>query len=276
MYKKRSRDIVTNLVKMKLWGDTLTESKKRPIVVIGIGEIGSVFARGFLRLGATVIPVTRQMDIKQQAEQIDDPEAVIVAVGESELQSVLSEIPKEWKDRLVLIQNELLPRDWNNHQLYPTVISVWFEKKKGQDVKIVVPSPVFGKHAVLISNALSELDIPTVILDSPDELVFELLRKNFYILTSNIAGLKVGGTVGELWRQHQSFAEDVVTDITSIQQHLVGYVIDKEKLTQAMLVAFDADPDHGCMGRSAPMRLQRALDIAQSANIEVPTLAALQ
>lgn len=254
----------------------MTKNTKRPIVVIGIGEIGSVFARGFLRLGATVIPVTRQMDIKEQAGQIEDPEAVIVAVGESELQSVLSEIPKEWNDRLVLIQNELLPRDWNNHHIYPTVISVWFEKKKGQDVKIVIPSPVFGKHAALISSALGELEIPTVILDSPDELVFELLRKNFYILTSNITGLKVGGTVGELWSQHQSFAEDVVTDITTIQQHLVGYVIDKDKLIEAMLIAFDGDPNHGCMGRSAPARLQRALDIAQSANLEVPTLVALQ
>lgn len=253
----------------------MSKSIKQPVVVIGIGEVGSVFARGFLRLGATVTPITRQMDIKQQSENINDPEVVIIAVGESDLQAVLKEIPKAWRDRLVLIQNELLPKDWNQHHIYPTVISVWFEKKKGQDVKVVLPSPVFGKHALLISNALGELDIPTVVLDTPDELVFELLRKNFYILTSNIAGLKVGGTVGELWSKHKSFAEDVITDINAIQQHLVGYVIDKEKLTEAMLVAFDGDPDHGCMGRSAPARLARAIEIADSANLEVPTLKML-
>ena len=249
---------------------------KHPIVVIGIGEIGSVFARGFLRLGATVIPITRQMDIKEQSEKISEPEAVIVAVGESELQSVLADIPKQWHDRLVLIQNELLPRDWNKHNLYPTVISVWFEKKKGQDTKVVVPSPVFGKHATLVSNALAELDIPTVILETPEELVFELLRKNFYILTSNIAGLKVGGNVGELWSQHQDFAKEVITDINTIQQHLVGHIIDKEKVTKAMLIAFDGDPEHGCMGRSAPARLKRALEIAKEADLNVPTLESLQ
>ena len=254
----------------------MDKQNKRPIVVIGIGEIGSVFARGFLRLGATVIPITRQMDIKQQAEQIEDPEAVIIAVGENALQDVLSEIPAKWKDRLVLIQNELLPRDWNHHHIYPTVISVWFEKKKGQDVKVVVPSPVFGKHAVLIASALNELDIPTEVLDSPDELVFELLRKNFYILTSNIAGLKVGGTVGELWEKHQDFALDVISDVNTIQQHLVGYVINKEKLTDAMLIAFDGDPDHSCMGRSAPARLERALKIADDAGLDVPTLQSLK
>lgn len=253
----------------------MSQTIKHPIIVIGIGEIGSVFARGFLRLGATVVPITRQMDIKQQAETTNDPEAVIIAVGEGDLQTVLKDIPKAWKDRLVLIQNELLPKDWNQHHIYPTVISVWFEKKKGQDVKVVVPSPVFGKHAVLISNALGELDIPTVVLDTPDELVFELLRKNFYILTSNIAGLKVGGTVGELWEKHKDFAEAVIVDINTLQQHLVGYVIDKDKLTEAMLVAFNGDPDHGCMGRSAPARLARALDIAKSASLDVPTLEKL-
>ena len=254
----------------------MNEAIKRPIVVIGIGEIGSVIARGFLRMGATVVPVTRTMDIAEQAEQLAEPEAVIVAVGESDLQTVLQNMPAQWKDRLVLIQNELLPRDWNKHHIYPTVISVWFEKKKGQDVKIVVPSPVFGKHAALISNALNELDIPTTVLDSPDELVFELLRKNYYILCSNLAGLKVGGTVGELWQKHQEFAENVLKDVHTIQQNLVGYALDHEKLTKAMLIAFEGDPDHGCMGRSAPARLERALEIAQKAGLDIPTLKRLE
>ncbi len=248
---------------------------KSSVVVIGIGEIGSVFSRGFLRMGCTVVPITRGMDIKEQAEAIEDPEVIIVAVGESELQHVLGEVPKEWMNRLVLIQNELLPRDWNSFGIYPTVISVWFEKKKGQDVKVVVPSPIFGKHATLISDALQTLDIPTTILDSPDELVFELLRKNYYILTSNLAGLKVGGNVGELWDKHQEFAQSVVSDVNKIQEHLVGRILDKEKLTQAMLVAFEGDPQHGCMGRSAPARLERALQIADDAGIDVPTLKSL-
>jgi len=253
----------------------MNELQKAPVVIIGIGEIGSVMARGFLRTGRSVIPVTRNMDLAEQAERIPIPEAVVVAVGETALPEVLADMPTVWKDRLILIQNELLPKDWQAFDLNPTVISVWFEKKKGQDVKVVVASPIFGKHAELLADALAELDIPTEVLSDPDQLVFELLRKNYYILTSNIAGLKVGGTVSELWTDHQKFAEDVIADIHIIQEYLVGKKLDKGELTTAMLLAFEGDPDHGCMGRSAPARLQRALEIADKAGLEVPTLKSL-
>ena len=254
----------------------MKETQKAPVVVIGIGEIGSVMARGFLRTGHTVIPVTRKMHLSEQAQQTPEPEAVIVAVGETALPEMLADMPEAWKDRLILIQNELLPKDWQQFDLNPTVISVWFEPKKGQDVKVVVPSPIYGKHAEVLAEALAELDIPTDVLNDDDQLVFELLRKNYYILTSNIAGLKVGGTVSELWANHQAFAEDVIADIHVIQEHLVGKELDEKELTKAMLVAFEGDPDHGCMGRSAPARLQRALDIADKAGLNVPTLQKLQ
>ncbi len=51
---------------------------KSPVIIIGIGEMGGVFARGFVQ---------------------------------------------------------------------PTVISVWFEKKKGRDVKVLIPSPAYGPAA---------------------------------------------------------------------------------------------------------------------------------
>jgi hypothetical protein len=38
-----------------------------------------------------------------------------------------------------MMQNELLPRDWAIHDFIdPTVISVWFEKKKGMDSKVLI------------------------------------------------------------------------------------------------------------------------------------------
>jgi hypothetical protein len=40
---------------------------------------------------------------------------------------ILIGIPSVWRDRLVLLQNELLPRDWQAQRIpNPTVISVWF------------------------------------------------------------------------------------------------------------------------------------------------------
>ncbi len=245
---------------------------KSPIVVIGIGEIGSVFARGFLRLGHPVYPVTRDMDADGIAKELPSPEAVLLAVGESDLHPQLAQLPENWKSSLILIQNELLPKDWQQYDLKPTVVSVWFEKKKGQDVKVVVPSPVYGEKAPLVSTALDALDIPTSMVKDEAQMTFELVRKNYYILASNIAGLKVGGTVSELWTKHRALTQDILKDIHAIQEYLTGQELDHDKLTRAMLLAFEGDPGHACMGRSAPERLKRALDIANQGGIDIPTL----
>ncbi len=246
---------------------------KPAVVVIGMGEIGSVLARGMLKTGHPVYPITRDMNMIEEAEHITNPAAVIVAVGENDLHPVLSSLPESWQKNLVLIQNELLPRDWEQYDFpAPTIISVWFEKKKGQDVKVVVPSPIYGANAQLLFDALQALDIPAQIINNEEEMITELVRKNYYILCSNIAGLKTGGTVGELWANHQDFAKKVLVDIHEIQEYLVGGTLDHNLLTKAMLIAFEGDPDHGCMGRSAPARLARAIQIADDAGLTITTL----
>jgi len=167
----------------------------------------------------------------------------------------------------------LLPRDWQTHGIEnPTVISVWFEKKPGQDFKVLIPSPVFGPHAKLIADALTALGIPVNILVSERELLQELVLKNVYILTTNIAGLETGGTVTELWNKHQAIARKVADEVMDIQSYLVQQQLDREQLIKGMLVAFDGDPDHNCMGRSAPARLERALKIADEAGLAVKKL----
>ena len=248
---------------------------KKPIIIVGIGEMGGVFARGFLRLGHPVYPITRDMDMRQIAEEISDPAAVLIAVAEKELPELINKVPAIWHDKLCLLQNELLPRDWAGLAHQPTVISVWFEKKPGMDAKVIIPSPVFGKQAQLLADALETINISARVLDNSEQLLFELVVKNLYILTSNIAGLRVGGTVGELWQQHQAFANEVVTDIIALQQMLADTQFDHEPLINAMLAAFDGDPDHKCMGRSAPARLARALEYAEQFNLTLPTLQAI-
>lgn len=246
---------------------------KEPVVIIGIGEIGSVFARGFLRTGHPVYPVTSDMTLQEAARCAPEPALIMVAVGETALHPVLENLPDAWQSRIVLIQNELLPDDWQRYTIdNPTVISVWFEKKKGQDVKIVVPSPIYGPQAGLLADSLDALDIPNYLVHDQPQLLFELVRKNYYILVSNISGLAVGGTVNELWAQHETLARAVAQDVHVIQEHLTGEKLDHEELLQAMLVAFEGDPEHQCMGRSAPARLQRALQIADDAGLKVPTL----
>ena len=242
-----------------------------PVVLIGVGEMGGVFARGLLRLGHPVFPVTRATPMQEVAAAAPKPALVLIAVAEAELQGVLRDLPDTWRDRAGLLQNELLPGDWST-LADPTVISVWFEKKAGQDAKVIIPSPVFGPRAELIADALSVVDIPARLLASPEQLLFALVVKNLYILTTNIAGLRVGGTVAELWDRHQDFAGAVAEDVIVLQEALTGRTFDRHALIEAMLEAFRGDPDHRCMGRSAPARLTRALAHAKARGIHLPVL----
>jgi len=246
---------------------------QKPIVIIGIGEMAGVFARGFLRSGHPVYPITRGMDLTQAATEIPEPQLVLVAVGEKDLHDTLAQIPAQWHNKLGLLQNELLPRDWQAYPFTdPTVISVWFEKKKGQDAKVLLASPCFGPNAQLLKAALESIDIACRVVSSAEEMQFELVRKNVYIVTTNVAGLATGGTVTELWRDHEALAREVATDVIAIQETLVNESLENERLINGMLEAFDGDPEHKCMGRSAPARLQRALAQAAEAGLAVPAL----
>ncbi|MEW6445852.1 MAG: hypothetical protein ACOZAQ_01480 [Pseudomonadota bacterium] len=248
-----------------------------PVIIIGIGEIGAVLARGLLHAGHPVYPVNRNMSLVDAHHHNPEPMAVILAVGEAHLQTCLRDMPDVWRDKLTLIQNELLPRDWTPHALInPTVMSVWFEKKKGMDSKPLMPSPVCGPHAGLLCKAMQHVGLPAREVGDMDSMTWELVRKNVYILTTNIAGMVAGGTVDALWRDHQTLTREVAHEIIDLQEWLSGHTFDRERLVQGMLEGFQGDPAHQCMGRSAPARLQRALALADEAGLSLPRLRDIQ
>ena len=246
---------------------------REPVVLIGVGEMGGVFARGLLRAGHPVYPVNRGDDPAAVAAAVPAPALALVVVREDALHEVLDRLPGPWRDRVGLLQNELLPEDWRRHRIgSPTVISVWFEKKPGQDVKVILPSPVHGPAAGLLARALATIGIPTRILDHEEELLHELMLKNVYILTTNIAGLAVDGTVAELWARHRPLAEGIAAEVIRLQEALTGRSLDRDALIRDMAAAFAGDPDHRCMGRSAPRRLDRALALAREHGLGLPRI----
>ncbi|MCZ7532942.1 MAG: hypothetical protein M5U23_05995 [Acidimicrobiia bacterium] len=234
--------------------------------------MGGVFARALLKAGNTVVPVIRATPMVEVAARTPEPILVLIAVGEDDLDGVLSSLPTPWKERVVLIQNELLPRDWVRHGITdPTVGVIWFEKKRGTDTKVIVSSPFAGPRAQFLVDALNGDHIDAHVVGS-DEIIDELVAKNLYILVANIAGLETGGSVGDLWASHEDLARSVGTEVLAIQEYLVGSEVDADAAYRSMIAAFDGDPEHGTTGRSAPRRLQRALGHARDAGIEVPTL----
>jgi hypothetical protein len=247
----------------------------KSVIVVGMGELGSVLAKGCLKLGYSVTPVTRHNSLGNYVGHLE-PQAIIIAVGEADVHDIMTQVPDQWKSRVVLIQNELLPRDWQAHAFdNPTIISVWFEKKKGKTSQVVLPSPVYGPQAELIVQALAQLNLPAYIVASAEELEYELVKKNLYILSTNIAGLEVGGTVAELAKNHGDLLIAVANDVLDIQDWLTHRQQDRNRLMQGLAQAFDGDPQHQCMGRSAPARLRRALGFASEAGLSVPTLQAI-
>lgn len=254
-----------------------TMNTSKPVVVVGMGEMGSSFARGLLRSGHSVIPILRNTDAEEVALLDPDPAATLIAVGEADLDHTLETLPQQWRDSVVLVQNELLPRNWLAYGYEdPTVAAVWFEKKPGRVEKVIIPTPVYGPNADLVVSSLATIDVSAVELTSEDELLYELIRKNMYILIANIGGLLTRDTVHDLWYHHRNLAEAVADDILPIQGWLTGITLDRNALIAGMVAAFDADPDHGATGRSAPARLARAIDHADEAGLAVPKLRAIQ
>ncbi len=246
---------------------------KAPIIIIGIGELAGVFARGFLRCGYPVYPITREMDLVQESQKIPSPELVLVAVQENKLHPILEQLPKPWHNKVGLLQNELLPRDWQQHNLKnPTVTVVWFEKKKGLELSNILYSPSYGPAAPLIASALQAMEVPAPILENQEQLLYELVRKALYILTVNIAGLLNNCTVGDLWLQHQTLAREIAEEVIRVQESLTGKKLPREKLIRGMVEGIEDCPHRHCLGRSALARLERTLNFARERNIETPRL----
>lgn len=246
---------------------------KDPAIIIGIGEMGGSFARGLLRTGHPVVPVLRESDPAPIARYLPEPAVVLVTVGEADLDPALESLPFRWRDRTVLVQNELLPRNWVAHGYEnPTVAVVWFEKKPGRAENVIIPTPIWGPRAAMLVEALRSIDIAAVELTNTSDLMYELVRKNMYILTANIAGLVTQGTVHDLWYNNRELSEAVANEILPIQGWLTDQELDADRLIAGMVETFDADPEHGSTGRSAPARLARAISHADEAGIEVPKL----
>ena len=251
----------------------------QPVVIIGIGELGGVFARAFLHAGYPVYPVTRSSDIDEVARKVPDPLLALVAVAEKDFRSVMQTVPGPWRNCIGLLQNELLPRDWQSHNIdEPTVISVWFEKKKGMDYKVLIPSRAYGPRARLLADALAGIGIACEILSTADDLLYELVRKNMFVFTINIAGLVLadGATTADLWKEHNELALAVAYEVIGVQQWLTGAPLDRKRLIDGLVEGINGDPQHKCKGRSASGRLERIISLADEAGLEIPRIRRIQ
>lgn len=242
-------------------------------VVWGVGQLGAIFAHGLLRTGRSVHPVVRETNVGGLAARVPEPEVVLVAVGEADLDAVLAKMPHGWRRHAALLQNELRPRCFESRGLpAPTLAIVWFEKKRGTDARVLLPTHISGASAEPLLDALHALDIPAQRVPQ-DAAYAALVAKNLYILVTNLAGMVVGGDVGTLLSTHRALALEVARDVLTLEAALFA---PRELDGPAALAVLDragaADPRHLCLGRSAPVRLARSLAHADALGLDVPTL----
>lgn len=190
----------------------------------------------------------------------------------------MASIPQVWHNCIVLLQNELLPRDWKAHNISnPTVISVWFEKKPGRAHHLLIPSRVHDPKAELISESLKNIGIPCKILFDEEELLYELVLKNVLVLAINIAGIVLAESAATeiLWAQHNELAHTIAAEVIDVQEWLTGATFPRKQLFESLAEGIYGDPRHKCRGRAAQGRLARVLEIANEAGLEIPRIRAI-
>lgn len=251
-------------------------------IVVGVGQLGGVFAHGLLKAGQSIVPVRREDSLADLHGEVD-PSLVLIAVGEGDLHGVLPQVPEDWRRRTALIQNELLPGSWSAlGDAEPTVAVVWFEKKAPIAPRVIRSTPIAGPHAELLVSALASLDISAEVIDA-GALPAALVLKNLYILTSNVAGRGApkGATTGHLWTEDRQRTQGIAEDVLTLQKAMLNAsghaaaaaALDDDALMHELGETLMADPDHGACGRSAPARHQRALDQAQTHGLALTALA---
>ncbi len=251
------------------------------IVTVGMGQLGAQLSLGLLKCGHSVTPVLRGDDLSATCAAAE-PDVVLVATGEDDLDSVLEKLPTRLRDHVILIQNELRPNQWQKHGVSPTVAIIWFEKKKGKLPVVVLPTVLYGQHAPLLQQALDAIELPYRTIDSDDELAHQLVLKNLYILGLNLSGLRAPGVAADLLGPHRELFDTVVNELLAFEGVLLleappfgVAALDELRLRTDLEAAIMADPSHGCAGRSAPRRLERTLELAAQFGAKVPYLTSL-
>ena len=139
---------------------------------------------------------------------------------------------------------------------------------------MLIPSRVDGPKAGLIAESLEDIEIPCRILSSADEILYELVFKNVFVLTINITGLVLeeGTTTESLWTHHNEFARSIADEVIDVQEWLTEATFQRKRLIDGLVEGVYGDPQHKCKGRSAQGRLTRVIDIADEAGLEIPRI----
>ena len=246
----------------------------RYLVVVGLGQLGRLFATGALARGVRVTPVLRGVDPGAVLAPLPDV-PILLAVGEHDLEPVLRAIAPARRRDAILVQNETFPPDWRPLVPDPTVAVVWLNAKPGRPLQVARSTAVRGRHAALVCALHAPLDVPCRLLDDDAQLARELVAKYALILAVNALGLRSDETVGTWLARDEPLVRRLVADARRLGEARLGdRVDDADAAEDAALEAMQALATMPARGRTARARVDRALALGRTLGVSLPALAA--
>lgn len=245
----------------------------KDLVLVGVGQLGTLFGEGALLASRRVTPLRRDSDVERCLDDVQPDAPVLVTTGEKDLPGALERLPRERRAHVVLVQNELFPSVWRGLGLEdPTVAVVWLSKKPGRPVEIGGPTEVYGKHADVVAQIHEALTLPCLVLPSQEALSLALVAKFAFILGINALGLEHDRTLGEWLEQDQTRVLAVLDDARRLAEGKLGHTTDGKKVQRKVLDAMTLLSTYPAKGRTANERLERARDDAKQLGLKLPNL----
>jgi hypothetical protein len=253
----------------------------RDLIVMGLGELGSLYANAALKHGMRVTPLTRKLAPASALSQAPSATPILVAVGEADLDVALESLPSDRRGSLILLQNELFPRQWARFTTHtPTVMAPWLLKKKGEPLLVARSTPVFGQFAPLMVELHQVLGFEAEVLPDEAALHQAIVDKYAFILTVNALGLLEDLSLGD-W----STKDPVQVDALAREAALLGakLVHEESEMESARPIDIDASVAQvrvgmramaamRARGRTAKSRVERATANAARFGVPVPSL----
>ncbi len=250
----------------------------KDLVLVGVGQLGTLFGEGALLASRRVTPLRRDSDVERCLDDVQPDAPVLVTTGEHDLAGAIERLPRERREHVILVQNELFPSVWRGLGLdEPTVCVVWLSKKAGRPVEIGGPTEVYGRHADVVAQIHEALTLPCLVLPSQEALSLALAAKFAFILGINALGLERDITLGEWLEQDQARVLAVVDDARRLAEAKLrlkeGFPrADGKKVQRKVLDAMTLLSTYPAKGRTAKARLERAREDAKVLGLELPNL----
>lgn len=249
------------------------------LTVIGLGNLGRLYAGGALKAGRVVCPVNRGDDVVAALARSGPGDPVLVGVGEAALPAVCAALPAERRADAILVQNGLArPRMRELGVGGATLAVVWTLEKPSFARLESLPMGAYGPQATFMREATAAIGLRCAtsgIEGSTDAGIDEgtdAAAKHAFILAINALGLVRPITVGEWLESDPARVDAFVAEGARLAGPMLGVQADPTKVAgraRAGMSGFGALP---CRGRTALDRVDAARAFAATRGIPTPAL----